>query len=130
MVRDLGKTDVTLEVKDDGQVIGRLKFPRSTRPILLAPAGSLAAAQAALQAGADAIYVGLKGWSRGGPKSELTAKELQNVLVAAHAKGRRVQVALNTVPRQAERRDLMERVGKFIGWGTDGVIVNDAIPPG
>ena len=99
---------------------------RTIRPILLAPVGSLAAAQAALDAGTDAIYVGLKGWSRGGPKSELTAQELQNVLAAAHAQSRHVQVALNTIPRQSERRDLVERVGELIAWGIDGVIVNDA----
>ncbi|MBI2884139.1 MAG: U32 family peptidase [Candidatus Methylomirabilis oxyfera] len=95
-------------------------------PVLLVPAGSRAAAQAALDAGADAIYVGLKGFSRGGSRNELTAPELQDVLVAAHAQGRHVQAALNTIPRQAERRDLVEKVGELIGWGIDGVIVNDA----
>lgn len=101
-------------------------FPRATKPILLAPAGSPAAAQAALDAGADAIYVGLKGWSRGGHRSELSAQELQTVLVAAHAKVRRVQVALNTIPGRAGRRHLLEKVGELIGWGIDGVIVKDA----
>lgn len=46
--------------------------------------------------------------------------------MAAHAKGCRLQVALNTIPRRAERRGLVERVGALIGWGIDGVIVNDA----
>lgn len=101
-------------------------FPRATKPILLAPAGSLAAAQAALDAGADAIYVGLKGWSRGGPRSELTSPALQDVLVAAHAQGRHVQVALNTIPRQAEQQALVAKAGDLLGWGIDGVIVNDA----
>lgn len=99
---------------------------RATKPILLAPAGSLTAAWAALDAGADAIYVGLEGFSRGGPRNELTSPELQDVLVAAHAQGRRVQAALNTIPRQAERRDLVEKVGELLEWGIDGVIVNDA----
>jgi putative protease len=99
---------------------------RAIKPVLLAPAGSLAAARAALDAGADAIYVGLKGFSRGGPSSELTSLALQDVLVTAHAQGRHVQVALNTIPRQSERRDLVEKVGELLGWGIDGVIVNDA----
>ena len=111
-------------------MIGRYKFPRFIKPVFLAPAGSPAVARAVLDGGADAIYTGLKGWSCGGPRGEPITQELQNGLVAVHAKGRRVQVALNTVPRQAERRDLMKRVGEFIGWGTDGVIVNDAGPPG
>ncbi len=101
-------------------------FSRAARPILLAPAGSPDAAKVALQAGADAIYVGLKGWSRGGAKGELTPEELLDTLAAAHAQGRKVQVALNTIPRQSERRYLVRRVEELIGLGIDGVIVNDA----
>ena len=78
-----------------------------------------------LGAGAAAIYVGLTGFSRGGPRSELTSLTLQDVLVAAHAQGRHVQVALTTIPRPAERRDLAEKVWELLWWGIDGVIVND-----
>ena len=98
---------------------------RADAPILLAPAGDPAAAVAALEAGADTIYVGLKGWSRGGAKGELTSEELQEVLRAAHARSRRVRVALNTIPRRTERRYLLGRVAELIGRGIDGVIVND-----
>jgi len=98
---------------------------RADAPILLAPAGDPTAAVAALESGADAIYVGLKGWSRGGARGELTSEELQEVLRAAHARSRRVRVALNTIPRRTERRYLLGRVAELIGWGIDGVIVND-----
>lgn len=98
---------------------------RGNGPILLAPAGSPAAAMVALQAGADAIYVGLKGWSRGGAKGELTSEELVDVLAAARARGRQVRVAINTIPRQAERRHLVRRIAELMSWGIDGVIVND-----
>jgi putative protease len=98
---------------------------RANTPILLAPAGDPAAAVAALESGADAIYVGLKGWSRGGARGELTLGELQEVLNAAHLRSRRVRVALNTIPRPDERRYLVGRVAELIGWGIDGVIVND-----
>ena len=100
-------------------------FSCQSRPTLLAPAGSPEAAVAALQAGADAVYVGLKGWSRGGARGELTSEELLDALAAAHAQDRRLHVALNTIPRQPERRYLVRRVAEMIGWGIDGVIVND-----
>jgi putative protease len=80
---------------------------------------------AALEAGADAIYVGLKGWSRGGAKGELSAGELREVVIAAHAGGRQVRVAINTIPRGAERRRLVQSVADLIDCGVDGVIVND-----
>ncbi len=94
-------------------------------PILLAPAGSPAAAMAALEAGADAIYVGLKGWSRGGAKGELAADELRELLAASHARGRQVRVAVNTIPRGADRRRLVQWVAVLTDWSVDAVIVND-----
>jgi putative protease len=97
----------------------------SARPILLAPAGSPEAAAAALAAGADALYVGLKGWSRGGGRGELTASELRGVLAEAARHGRAVQVACNTIPKPAERAFLLERVAEITTWGVAGVIVND-----
>lgn len=94
-------------------------------PILLAPAGSPEAATAALAAGADAVYVGLKGWSRGGGRGELTVEELRGVLAEAARHGRTVQVACNTIPKPAERAFLLERVAEVAAWGVAGVIVND-----
>ena len=47
--------------------------------MLLAPAGNLEAAKQAFQAGADAVYVGLKGWSRGGARGEFDRGQLATV---------------------------------------------------
>src|SRR5208337_5171468 len=52
---------------------------------LLAPAGNLEAARQAFQAGADAVYVGLRGWSRGGARGECDRKQLRLCLELAHA---------------------------------------------
>ncbi len=95
------------------------------RGILLAPAGSVQAAKAGLEAGADAIYVGLKGWSRGGARGELTSEELLRVLALAREMGRAVQLAVNTIPKGREVDFLIERLGEVTGWGIGGVILND-----
>ncbi|HEU5394825.1 MAG TPA: peptidase U32 family protein [Candidatus Methylomirabilis sp.] len=102
-----------------------MRTPTLSPPILLAPAGSPEAAAAALAAGADAVYVGLKGWSRGGGRGELTPEELRGVLAEAARHGRTVQVACNTIPKPAERAFLLERVEEVATWGVAGVIVND-----
>lgn len=94
-------------------------------PALLAPAGSLEAVSAALAAGADAVYVGLKGWSRGGARRELDWKELVAAGREAASAGRRLQVALNTIPKPPERARLFECVPALLDLGIEEVIVND-----
>lgn len=93
--------------------------------VLLAPAGSPEGVLAALEAGADAVYVGLKGWSRGGARGELTWEELADSHGRAVAGGREVQVALNVIPRPEERARLIERVPSLLDLGIRCLILND-----
>jgi len=94
-------------------------------PILLAPAGSREAVRAALDAGADAVYVGLEGWSRGGARRELDWDELAAAQREVASAGRTLQVALNTIPKTLERAQLFGRIPALLDLGIDGVIVND-----
>ena len=96
-----------------------------TVPVLLAPAGSREAVAAALDAGADAVYVGLKGWSRGGARRELGWDELVASQREARSAGRRLQVAINTIPKPQERAELFGRIPALLDLGIDEVIVND-----
>jgi len=93
--------------------------------ILLAPAGSPEALHAALDAGADAVYVGLKGWSRGGARGELDWDELVAAARLAEARGAEIQVALNTIPRPRERAALFEQIPRVAALGIRALIVND-----
>ena len=94
-------------------------------PVLLAPAGTVEAVRAALGAGADAVYVGLQGWSRGGARRELDWDELVAAQREAASAGRSLQVALNTIPKPEERTRLFERVPALLDLGIRDVIVND-----
>jgi len=94
-------------------------------PLLLAPAGSPEAVVAALDAGADAVYVGLEGWSRGGARRELDWDQLVAAQRRIARSGRRLQVAINTIPKPKERAQLFERIPALLDLGIDEVIVND-----
>ena len=94
-------------------------------PVLLAPAGTVEAVRAALDAGADAVYVGLEGWSRGGARRELGWSELVAAQREVASAGRSLQVALNTIPKAEERARLFERVPALLDLGIRDVIVND-----
>ncbi len=94
-------------------------------PILLAPAGTPEGVRAAFDAGADAVYVGLEGWSRGGARRELGWNELVTAHREAASAGRSLQVALNTIPKPDERARLFESIPALLDLGIRDVIVND-----
>lgn len=94
-------------------------------PTLLSPAGSPEAVRAAFDAGADAVYVGLKGWSRGGARGELDRDELAVAQRDAASAGKEVRVALNTIPKPSERARLFGQIPALRGLGIRHVIVND-----
>ena len=93
--------------------------------VLLAPGGSPEAVTAALGAGADAVYVGLRGWSRGGARSELEWAELEAAARLARAHRAEVQVALNTIPRPQEMVLFHATVPRLLDLGVRTLIVND-----
>jgi U32 family peptidase len=93
--------------------------------VLLAPGGSPEAVAAALGAGADAVYVGLRGWSRGGARSELEWPEIEAAARLARAHGAELQVALNTIPRPHETALLHATVPRLLDLGVRTLIVND-----
>ena len=94
-------------------------------PLLLAPAGSPEAVRAALGAGADSVYVGLEGWSRGGARRELSWDELVAAQRDVESAGRTLQVALNTIPKPDELGRLFARIPALVELGIRDVIVND-----
>ena len=67
---------------------------------LICPAGSLPALRAAIDHGADAVYIGFRDGTnaRNFPGLNFDADEAREALAYAHAAGRRVFVALNTFP--------------------------------
>jgi putative protease len=94
--------------------------------MLLAPAGNLEAAKQAFQAGADAVYVGLRGWSRGGARGEFDREQLRLCIELAHALGKKVQLAANIIPKPQARQQLLHQLAELADWGLQAVILNDA----
>ncbi len=92
---------------------------------LLAPAGNLEMAKAAVESGANAIYAGARGWSRRRDAYELSDEQLHEAIGIAHAGGAKLRVAINTNMQSCELPALLEKMEKFVGWGVDGAIMTD-----
>ena len=69
----------------------------ATSPLILAPAGNRASFLAALAAGADAVYCGLKSYSARAEAKNFTILELAALTELAHRKGMRVYTAFNAM---------------------------------
>ena len=97
-------------------------FPSS--PLLLAPAGSLPAVAAALSAGADAVYVGVRTLSRGG-KTGLSTAAVGAAVSACRREGARLHAAINAIPTSGELPAFLASLHRLRDAGVDEVILND-----
>lgn len=94
-------------------------------PELLAPAGSPEALRAAVNNGADAVYLGVDRLNarRGAPN--FTLESLPDVTRYAHLRGTRVYLTANVVVLQDEMSDALSMVDEAWAAGVDAVIVQD-----
>ncbi len=92
---------------------------------LLAPAGSLPMVEAAVASGADAVYVGARGWSRRRDRYEMEDDEIRSAAGIAHAGGAKLRVAINTNMQSREIPPLLAKMERFVSWGVDGAIMTD-----
>lgn len=92
---------------------------------LLAPAGNAAAALAAFDAGADAVYAGLVKFNARERSENFDADTLGRVIEYAHQLGRKVYVTLNTVIKEQELGEVVRYLSQLAGLNPDAVIVQD-----
>jgi collagenase-like PrtC family protease len=103
-------------------------MPALRKPQLVCPAGSLRALQCAVDAGADAVYLGLKDATNARNFAGLNFDEAQvrDGVRYAHARGRQVLMALNTFARAADDTPWRRAVDQAAALGADGLIVADS----
>ena len=92
---------------------------------ILAPCGSAESLDAALNTGADAIYLGMKAFSARKNASNFTFDELCKAVDKSHMQGVKVYIALNTLFFDDETEKLKEAILQADQSGADAVIVQD-----
>lgn len=96
-----------------------------TRCELLAPAGNLNKLKLAFYYGADAVYVGGKSFSLRTFADNFTDEELAEGIAFAHARGKKVYVAVNIFARNADFAQLPGYFRTLERLGADAVLVSD-----
>ncbi len=92
---------------------------------LLAPAGSMAAFKAALLGGADAIYLGGKSFGARRQAANFTDQELNTAVRAAHKRGVKVYVTVNTLIKEGEVPSVFSYLDYLESIVVDAVILQD-----
>jgi len=95
------------------------------KPELLAPAGSLEAFFAAMEFGADAVYVGLKEFSARAKAKNVNRDELERMVGYAHARRKKVFLTLNTLVKEKELSHLIDVMAAVEAVDIDAIILQD-----
>ena len=95
------------------------------RPEVLSPAGDMERFLAAVEYGADAVYLAGPSFGMRAGTSNFTREELAEAVRTAHERGVKVYVTVNTIPTDEETERLPEYLSFLDGIGTDALIVAD-----
>ena len=95
------------------------------KPELLAPAGSMNMLRAAIDAGADAVYLGLDQYNARMHAENFTLETLREALDYAHLRNSKVYITLNTLIDDDEMMDAVELALAAYMKGVDAFLVQD-----
>lgn len=97
------------------------------KPELVCPAGNLPSLRAAVDAGADVVYLGFRNASnaRNFEGLNFTVEEARRGIEYAHDHDARVYIAVNTSPRPGDEREWHASVDAAAELGADAVILSD-----
>ncbi len=94
-------------------------------PELLSPAGNFEKLKAALLYGADAVYCAGQMFGMRSAADNFTNDELREAVAYTHARGKKLYLTVNTMPRTAEYPLLRKFLHEIRDYGIDAVIVAD-----
>ena len=92
---------------------------------LLAPAGSMDALRAAVQNGANAVYLGCGPFNARQSAKNFTPQTLAEAVKYCHIRGVAVHLTLNTLVSDRELEEVSELIRHAASCGVDAFIVQD-----
>ncbi|ERI90794.1 peptidase, U32 family [Clostridiales bacterium oral taxon 876 str. F0540] len=103
----------------------RLKGEKMNKIELLAPSGSMDSLYAAVQSGADAVYLGGSKFSARAYASNFDEENMEKAIDYCHLNGVKVYITINTLIKQSEIKEAIEYVRFLYESGVDALIIQD-----
>ena len=94
-------------------------------PELLAPAGTREALDAAIHAGADAVYFGGSRFNARMSADNFDDTAMEDAIRTCAFWGVKSNITLNTLPTERELPDVLRYAEKLVRWGADAIICAD-----
>ncbi|MBQ7726851.1 MAG: U32 family peptidase, partial [Clostridia bacterium] len=95
------------------------------KPEVLAPVGNRAMLEAAVRAGADAVYFGAREFSARRNAENFDLPALREAVAYCHIRGVKCYLALNTLIKEAEFPRAVQLANDAFSAGIDGAIIAD-----
>jgi putative protease len=92
---------------------------------LLAPAGSMESLYAAVQSGADAVYLGGNKFSARAYASNFDEENMTYAVNYCHLYGVKVYITINTLIKESEIKEALQYVSFLYSIGVDALIIQD-----
>lgn len=106
--------------------VNTMMSEKSNRPMeLLAPAGSIEAFEAAVAAGADAVYIGAPTLNARALAKHFVMAEIAAMVDHAHQHGVKVYVAMNSLMKEEDIATATQTLATFEYLGVDALIIQD-----
>ncbi|NWO20236.1 U32 family peptidase [Leptotrichia sp. oral taxon 223] len=102
-----------------------IDFDKKRKMNILAPAGNYEKLVAAVKAGANEVFFGLKGFGARRNNENLAMQEVFNGIDYAHSRGVKTLITLNTILKDSEINSMYNNVKRVYEHGIDAVIVQD-----
>lgn len=94
-------------------------------PEILSPVGDFECLKAAIQNGANAVYLGASSFSARAKATNFNNEELKNAIIYAKLRNVRVHLALNTLIKNTEFDEAVSLALEAYNLGVDAIIIQD-----
>lgn len=93
---------------------------------LMSPAGNISSFFAAIENGADSVYLGLKKFNARRPASNFSVYQLKKIIEIAHRNNKKVYLTCNIDLKSHELKEACSMIELAAGINVDAIIVKDA----